>query len=62
MRTSFLALQVPLQGSTVLLCHAIEQSLTQYGIPLRWAITTVDREAQVAHIEAIVTSDDGTLA
>lgn len=61
MKTSFVALQVPLQGSTASLCRAIEQALNQYGIPLRWAITAVDHDTQAAHIEAIVT-DDGELA
>ncbi|WP_373541879.1 hypothetical protein [Chamaesiphon sp.] len=33
---------------------AIEVALQQWGEPLRWAITTVDRETNIAQIEAIV--------
>ena len=33
---------------------AIEVALEQWGEPLRWAITAVDRETNIAQIEAIV--------
>ena len=33
---------------------AIETTLQQWGEPLRWAITAVDRETNIAQIEAIV--------
>ncbi len=33
---------------------AIEAMLQQWGEPLRWAITAVDRETNIAQIEAIV--------
>jgi hypothetical protein len=33
---------------------AIELKLEQWGEPLRWAITTVDRDTNIAKIEAIV--------
>ena len=33
---------------------AIEAALQQWGEPLRWAITTIDRETSMARIEAIV--------
>lgn len=33
---------------------AIEAALQQWGEPLRWAITTIDRETNIAQIEAIV--------
>jgi hypothetical protein len=33
---------------------AIEVNLKQWGEPLRWAITAVDRERNIAQIEAIV--------
>ena len=33
---------------------AIEATLQQWGEPLRWAITAVDRETDIAQIEAIV--------
>lgn len=34
--------------------RAIETTLQQWGEPLRWAITAVDRETNIAQIEAIV--------
>jgi hypothetical protein len=37
---------------------AIEQKLQQWGEPLRWAITAVDRERNIAQIEAIVIVED----
>jgi hypothetical protein len=37
---------------------AIELKLQQWGEPLRWAITTVDRETNIAQIEAIVIVED----
>jgi hypothetical protein len=33
---------------------AIETKLQEWGEPLRWAITTVDLETNIAQIEAIV--------
>ena len=36
---------------------AIETILQQWGEPLRWAITAVDRETKIAQIEAIVIRD-----
>ncbi len=32
----------------------IEATLQQWGEPLRWAITAVDRDTNIAKIEAIV--------
>ncbi len=37
-----------------ILADAIEQKLQQWGEPLRWAITTVDSQTNIAQIEAIV--------
>ena len=34
--------------------RVIETTLQQWGEPLRWAITTVDRETNIARVEAIV--------
>lgn len=56
MKTSFVTIQVPLQPSTVLLRSAIEAELNACGQPLRWAITSVDEQAQVAHVDAVVTT------
>ncbi len=36
------------------LATAIELKLQEWGEPLRWAITAVDRETNIAQIEAIV--------
>ena len=45
-------------------CHwhygtRIETILQQWGEPLRWAITAVDRETNIAQIEAIVIKESG---
>ncbi|WP_310490050.1 hypothetical protein [Chamaesiphon sp. VAR_69_metabat_338] len=42
-------------GSTLDL--AIETALQQWGEPLRWAITEIDRDTNTAKIEAIVIKD-----
>lgn len=34
----------------------IKTQLTQYGSPLRWAITSTDPSHQTAHVEAVVTT------
>ncbi len=34
----------------------IEEKLQKWGEPLRWAITSVDRQTKIAKIEAIVIS------
>jgi hypothetical protein len=36
---------------------AIETTLRQWGEPLRWAITAIDRDTNTAKIEAIVIKD-----
>jgi hypothetical protein len=36
---------------------AIETTLQEWGEPLRWAITAVDRDTNIAKIEAIVIRD-----
>ncbi|MBC6420060.1 MAG: hypothetical protein GDA44_15485, partial [Prochloron sp. SP5CPC1] len=35
----------------------IEAELRLRGEPLRWAITSIDKDKQKAYVEAIVTSD-----
>ena len=37
--------------------QVIETALQQWGEPLRWAITTVDRETKIARVEAIVITE-----
>ncbi|MFM2304650.1 MAG: hypothetical protein RLZZ135_2062 [Cyanobacteriota bacterium] len=34
--------------------RVVETTLQQWGEPLRWAITAIDRDTNIAHIEAIV--------
>lgn len=55
MKTEFLSLSVPLQSSPVRLRDTIELTLRQVGEPLRWAVTSVDQQAQTAQVEAVVT-------
>lgn len=71
MQTELITLEVSLQtppgklraaiaGSDLLRSDAlrshIETKLTEYGTPLRWAITAVDQANQTAKVEAIVTT------
>jgi hypothetical protein len=35
----------------------VENALRQWGEPLRWAITYVDAQQQLMHVEAIVTTN-----
>ena len=71
MQTNIITLEVSLQtppgklraaaaGSDLLRSDAlrshIEFELTQHGLPLRWAVTAVDKEKQTAQVEAIVTT------
>jgi hypothetical protein len=34
--------------------RVVEKTLQQWGEPLRWAITAIDRDTNIAQIEAIV--------
>ena len=71
MQTKLITLEVSLQtppgqlraavvGSDLLRSDAlrshIETTLTEQGIPLRWAITSVDSANQTAKVEAIITT------
>ena len=55
MQTKFVNLEIKLPLIPELIEKAIESKLLEYGKPLRWAITNVDRETRNANIEAIVT-------
>jgi CRISPR/Cas system endoribonuclease Cas6 (RAMP superfamily) len=63
MQTKLVILSVSLQSdrahtlSPSGLRSYIEAQLTEQGDPLRWAITAIDREAQTAQVEAVVTTD-----
>ena len=47
-------IEMDITASLAELDRAIELKLQQWGEPLRWAITTVDRDTNIAKIEAIV--------
>ncbi|MEA5506129.1 hypothetical protein VB735_24035 [Halotia wernerae UHCC 0503] len=55
MTTHFIAAEVDLQETPTKLQKAIETELKKQGEPLRWAITSVDKEQQKATVEAVVT-------
>lgn len=54
MITQFVTLEIPLQVDPAKLRRSILSALQQQGEPLRWAITGVEPDRQVAHIEAVV--------
>ncbi|MEM6449674.1 MAG: hypothetical protein AAF703_05090 [Cyanobacteria bacterium P01_D01_bin.105] len=62
-QTKLITLDVPLlKAESVVALRSdelrshIETQLTQHGSPLRWAITVIDKSAQTAHVEAVVTT------
>jgi hypothetical protein len=55
MTTQLIAIEIDLTGCVEPLAHRIEATLRQWGEPLRWSITTIDPDTQIAQIEAIVT-------
>lgn len=55
--TQFVALDIELPSSTAQLSDAIAHHLRPLGEPLRWAITSVDRDRRTVHIEAVVLVD-----
>jgi hypothetical protein len=55
MQTKFVELDIPCPNLAAALPQQIEHELLQWGEPLRWAITSVDTEQQMVHVEAIVT-------
>lgn len=55
MTTQFVTVEIPLSESMAMVQSAIAQALAHYGEPLRWAITSIDRDRQIAHLEAVVT-------
>jgi hypothetical protein len=56
MQTHFITLEVALQPSAQRLHDRILAELQQQGEPLRWAIVAVDRERNIACIEAVITT------
>ena len=47
-------IEMDITAATGELNTAIEAKLQEWGEPIRWAITTVDRTTNIAQIEAIV--------
>jgi hypothetical protein len=47
-------IEMDITASLAGLDTAIELKLKQWGEPLRWAITAVDRDTNIAKIEAII--------
>jgi hypothetical protein len=47
-------IEMDITTATADLARSIELNLQQWGEPLRWAITVVDPETNIAKIEAIV--------
>ncbi len=56
MTTHFITAEIDLQETPTELHKAIEAELKKQGEPLRWAITTVDKEQEKATVEAVVTT------
>ncbi|MDX2244283.1 MAG: hypothetical protein NW224_26720 [Leptolyngbyaceae cyanobacterium bins.302] len=56
MTTHFITAEIDLQQSPIEMQQAIEAELQKRGEPLRWAVTDVNLEQQVAVVEAIVTT------
>ena len=57
MVTSFIELTVRIPEDIKTLQKSIEIELSKHGKPLRWAITKLDIEKQIAQVEAVVIKD-----
>lgn len=59
MTTHFVTLKIDLQATPAQLLAQIETELQKRGESLRWAVTYVDVEQQIATVEAVIilTSD-----
>ncbi|MDB9437564.1 hypothetical protein PN450_12330 [Dolichospermum lemmermannii CS-548] len=56
MTTHFITAEIELQETATELEKAITAELQKQGEPLRWAITAIDEEQQIATVEAVVTA------
>lgn len=56
MTTHYIEAEVALEDTPQQMQQAIEAELQKRGEPLRWAVTDVDVDRQVALVEAIVTT------
>lgn len=57
MTTHFITAEIALTENPQELPREVEAELQKRGEPLRWAITEVDKAAQKAKVEAVVTSE-----
>lgn len=55
MTTHFITAEIDLQETPNKLHQAVEAELKKRGEPLRWAVTSVDKDRQKAHVEAVAT-------
>ncbi len=62
MTTHFITAEINLQETPIQLQQEIEAELQKRGEPLRWAVTRVDSDRQIAQVEAIVTVESDTTA
>ena len=62
MITHFITIEIELQKTPSQLLSQIEAELQKQGKLLRWAITSVNSERQLATVEAIVTSESAVSA
>jgi hypothetical protein len=60
MTTHFITAEIDLNESKSDLVKAIATEISKQGEPLRWAITSVDQNQQIAHVEAVVTQTVST--
>jgi hypothetical protein len=56
MTTHFITSEIELQETPTELEKAITAELQKQGEPLRWSITAVNEEQQIATVEAVVTA------
>ncbi|MDJ0737313.1 MAG: hypothetical protein QNJ47_25160 [Nostocaceae cyanobacterium] len=59
MTTHFITAEIDIHENPSELQKAIEAELKKQGEPLRWAITSVDQEQEIAKVEAVVTKVEG---
>ena len=56
MNTILITIELALPEPIADLPELVEQTLKQWGEPLRWAITTIDPQTKIVNIEAVVTT------
>lgn len=62
MITHFITAEIDLQAPPAQLHSKIEAELKKHGEPLRWAVTNVNIERQLALVEAVVTLESDVWA